>query len=94
MSAKYEGVCAGAMVEVSEKQANIFLCLNIFFPTFGTLCASCCNKNGCNWTTFGLCLLQGLLVGIIVGWIWAIMWSLEVKNWNLKNAGGGAEGGE
>ena len=93
-AAKYEGTCAEAMVEVSEGQANAILCLNIFFPSFGTLCASCCNKGGCNWKTFGLSLLQGVLTGIIIGWIWGIMWALEVKNWNAKNAGGAAEGGE
>ena len=51
---KYEGTCAKAMVEVDEGQATIILVLNIIFPAFGTLVASCCNKGGCNWTTFGL----------------------------------------
>ena len=54
---KYEGTCAGAMVEVDEGQATIILILNCIAPALGTLVASCCNKGGCNWTTFFLAWL-------------------------------------
>ena len=88
MSEKYEGTCADAMVDVTEGQCTCIIIGNIFFPCSGTFFASCCNKGGCNWTTLGLSLLQGLLCGILIGWIWAILWAYEVKNWNQKKSGG------
>ena len=38
-------------------------------------------------------MLQGMLSGIAIGWIWGIMWACDVKKWNLERhefiAGGG-----
>ena len=90
---KWTGTCAESMVCVSEGQANCILWLNVLGVNFGTFIASCLDENGCNCQTYMLSVLQGLLAGVLIGWIWAIKWGCDVKEWNKARlayiAGGG-----
>ena len=80
---EYIGVCATAMVCVSNGTADCLLCLNCIFPTFGTFIGSLLDENGCNCQTFLLCILQSLLCSVFgIGWIWGIIWSCDVRSWN------------
>ena len=89
----WTGTCPASMVCVSENGALCILIANIFGVNLGTLIASCMDENGCNCQTFLLCWLQGALAGIIIGWLWAIKWAMDVKDWNKARlayiAGGG-----
>ena len=84
----YHGCCADAMVDVEEGTAVAILILNIIFPQFGTLIASCLDKRGCNCSTFLLCFLQGLTTyTIFIGYIWGIVWAINVLHVSKLNYG-------
>ena len=95
MHEKWQGTCAESMVCVSENMANCILFFNIISPGSGTALASCLDENGCNCNTYGLAMLQAILVACVVGWIWAIKWACEVKTYNVARlafiAGGGTQ---
>merc|ERR1712070_443848 len=90
----WTGFCAEAMVCVTDGKAQCILCLNIFFPGFGTEVASCLDENGCNCNTFGLSFLHSLLAPCIIGWYMAIKWACDVRDWNRARAAYIAGGGQ
>ena len=56
--------------------------LNIFFPGLGTIISSCeCAKGGALCTTTLLVgILQAILTGFLLGWIWSIIWGFMIWN--------------
>ena len=74
-----DGFCPDAMVDVSETMGMVIFILNVIDVNLGTTLASCCDKKGCNWNTFGLSLLHGILAPVLcIGWIMAMMWGKKV----------------
>lgn len=61
----------------AQTEALIVLIVNIMAPGIGTMLAAC----------FGSCKISTLLVGIVqlltapllIGWIWAIVWSIKLR---------------
>lgn len=50
--------------------------INVFFPGVGTLIAACMTDCTCGIILVGLA--QMFLSFLLVGWIWAIIWSLNL----------------
>ncbi|CDF32743.1 unnamed protein product [Chondrus crispus] len=58
-----------------QEMSMIILAINVFFPGVGTMIAGCMGtKNNCSTITVGI--LQLLLSVFLIGWIWAIIWSV------------------
>ena len=63
--------------------ARFILILNIFFPGIGTIAAGCYDKsNRGEYIKYGI--MQLLTACIIVGWVWAIIFSIKLLD-NVKN---------
>ena len=78
--------CAGSMVTVSDCMAKSIMYMNIMDVNMGTTLAACCDRKGCNWTTYGLAQLHGILAPVCcVGWIMAIIWGKQVMDYNKGN---------
>ena len=78
--------CAESMVEVSETMGMMIFILNVIDVNLGTTLGSCCNRKGCNWSTYGLSMLHGILAPVCcVGWIMAMMWGKTVWDFNKGN---------
>ena len=57
--------------------AVILLFVNIFLPGWGTVALMCfSNHHKCYFLLIGL--LQFILISIIIGWVWAIITSVQV----------------
>lgn len=56
--------------------AYFCLCLQIFFPGVGALVNSC--VGGFSGTGFCYGILQLLLAPLLVGWIWSILYGIEI----------------
>jgi hypothetical protein len=65
-------ICKAAWVDITESQALLCFILNIIWPGFGTFVSSFLDSEGCNMTAFVTSLLQSLLGGLAVGWVWSI----------------------
>ena len=83
----YEGCCAEAMVDVSETGALVILILNVFSFGFGTFIASCMDRRGCNINTWLLSIAQSALAVIVVGYVWSIVWAVNVMKVAKENYG-------
>ncbi len=67
----------GKLPTLNKVMAIVILVLNIFFPGVGTLICACI---GPKFETDNIIvgLLQLLLAGCIIGWIWSIWWGIIV----------------
>ena len=65
--------CKASIPTMSCCCAWLLLFVNIFLPGFGTMIMACKNWNNC---CFLIGVLQCILAGVLVGWIWAIVWSI------------------
>ena len=71
-----------AMIECSEMMGLIVLILNILQVNLGTLLSSCLDRKGCNWSAFCASILQGLLAGCLIGYLWAIIHGYKIYQAN------------
>ncbi|KAI0558406.1 SPEC3/Stum [Gracilaria domingensis] len=62
---------------LNQGEANIVLIINVFAPGVGTIIAGCLGTHG--GTAICIGLLQLLLFPVIIGWIWALIWSLALR---------------
>jgi hypothetical protein len=69
------GKIRDSLPSLNPALAVILLVVNIFLPGLGTMILGCLN-NECNWNHIVVGLLQLLLAGLIVGWIWSIWWGI------------------
>ena len=76
------------MVDIDMNSALIVLILNFAAPQLGTLLAAFMDKRGFNGSTLVLGIVQGVLTyTIFVGYIWGIIWSIQVLEVAKKNYG-------
>ena len=67
----------GKLPVVNKTLGVILLVLNIFFPGLGTMICSCVGpKFEADNLIVGI--LQLLLAGCIIGWIWSIWWGIII----------------
>ena len=57
--------------------AIILIIMNIFIPSSGTLLLACLG-NEFKPTQIIVALLQFLLTGILIGWIWSVWWGILI----------------
>lgn len=62
------------------------LLLNIFLPGLGTMISSCMGRDGIVCEQLLVGLLQMLLSGFLIGWIWSIWWGCLI--WGKDNSTG------
>ena len=62
--------------KVEKTVALICLLVNIFMPGFGTLIGAIATPTGCDFCAFVYGILQILLTGFGIGWIWSVVWGL------------------
>jgi hypothetical protein len=68
---------------ISHMLCKFILYLNIFLPGIGTITAGCYDKdNRSKYLKYGI--VQLLTACIIIGWVWAIIFSIELLD-NVKN---------
>lgn len=70
-------------LRTSQSTAQILLVINVFSPGVGTMIASC-TGNRCNRTTALVAVLQICTVPLLIGWIWAIVWSVALIRRNAS----------
>ena len=61
---------------VSPGLACLFLILNIFFPGVGTMVHACFGPHVARGICYGL--LQMLLAPTLVGWVWSIVYGMQI----------------
>lgn len=59
--------------------ALILLLLNIFIPPLGTFLLACVGDHF-RPTQLLVAILQLLLLGVLVGWIWAVYWGILIMD--------------
>ena len=66
--------CQASHVDISESTAMILFIINLVtLGSLGTLISACIDRNGCNWSAFGMCFvpLVGNIINIInMYYIW------------------------
>lgn len=60
---------------LSRGLAIVILLLNIFIPPLGTFLLSCFGGSF-KPTQLIIALLQLLLLGILIGWVWSVWWGI------------------
>ena len=75
-------ICGLNIPFIDQTTALIYLILNLIFPGFGTMLIGCTyqNPNCCKWVLLGFA--QSLTGICCVGWIWAIVTSVQVLQYS------------
>lgn len=83
--------CHQHIYRVPPDTALLCLILNIFLPGCGTAIQSYYAPDGCNCGTYLVGCCQAITACLIVGWVWAIWHSLEVKKISDEPLGDGTK---
>lgn len=65
----------------------MIIIVNLFFPGVGTIIASCLGTHGGAAICVGI--LQLCLFPVLIGWIWALCWGLELRKRAIHKGGDG-----
>mmetsp|Transcript_24963 Transcript_24963/g.28638 ORF Transcript_24963/g.28638 Transcript_24963/m.28638 type:complete len:85 (-) Transcript_24963:22-276(-) len=76
------------VVHVEGCPGFCLLLLNIFFPGVGTLLSSCMGGDGIRCDQFCIGILQILLAGFLIGWIWSIYWGCLIYSKDPRKGDG------
>ena len=64
--------------KVNKITATILLIVNIFFAGIGTIIGGVINEGGCDCGMVAAGILQLITYPIVVGWIWALVTSIQM----------------